>query len=271
MKNKLASISLIILTVFNTSFAQQTFSGTTEADSLYMDIHKKKSGYQQTAEVLGIAIPSAMVIYGVISLKSDAIRDIDYQTKDWLVEHNALTNTKLLDDITVFVPTAAAFGMKLAHMESKHDFWDMAIICGLSNMLQLGVVQATKHITERERPDGSENNSFPSGHTATAFAGAEFLHQEYGHQSIWISIGGYTVATFVGVSRVLNNRHWVSDVVAGAGIGILSTKVIYWTYPYIRKLWSKDETDMNNKKSARTMVFPSYNQGCLSLNLSCTF
>jgi membrane-associated phospholipid phosphatase len=62
---------------------------------------------------------------------------------------------------------------------------------------------------------------------------AEFLHQEYGDKSLWISTADYGMATLVGVSRVYRNRHWVSDVVAGAGVGILSTKIIYWLYPSI--------------------------------------
>ncbi len=91
----------------------------------------------------------------------------------------------------------------------------MTLIYALSGGLTFGVVKATKTITGRERPDGSANNSFPSRHSATAFSAAEFLHQEFGYHSIWISIGGYTVATMVGASRIFNDKHWLSDVVAG--------------------------------------------------------
>ena len=78
------------------------------------------------------------------------------------------------------------------------------------------------------RPDGSQANSWPSGHTATAFVGATLLHKEYGlTRSPWFSVAGYGVATATGVMRVLNNRHWVSDVMSGAGIGIMSTELGY--------------------------------------------
>ncbi|MDR1595298.1 MAG: phosphatase PAP2 family protein, partial [Prevotellaceae bacterium] len=117
----------------------------------------------------------------------------------------------------------------------------------------------------RERPDGSDRFSFPSGHTATAFVAAEFLHQEYGDKSVWISIGGYGMASLIGVARVYNNKHWVSDIVAGAGIGILSTKIVYWTYPCLQKTFGK-----KNKK-VQTLVLPGYDNGNLNLTFSCRF
>ena len=84
-------------------------------------------------------------------------------------------------------------------------------------------------------PDGSTRNSFPSGHTATAFMTATMLHKEYGHRSPWYSIGGYTLATLTGVTRQLNNRHWMSDVMVGAGIGILATEFGYFLADLIFK------------------------------------
>ena len=101
-------------------------------------------------------------------------------------------------------------------------------------------VLGLKSGTKIERPDGSSKNSFPSGHTATAFAGAEFLRQEYGDQSVWYGIAGYAVATGTGLFRMYNNRHWLTDVAAGAGIGILSTKIAYWVNPYLtRKMFGE--------------------------------
>jgi membrane-associated phospholipid phosphatase len=94
---------------------------------------------------------------------------------------------------------------------------------------------------------------------------AEFLHQEYGDKSLWISAAGYGMATLVGVSRVYRNRHWVSDVVAGAGVGILSTKIIYWLYPSIKKPFSKKGA------KRQTFICPGYNNGSLGISFSCVF
>jgi membrane-associated phospholipid phosphatase len=93
-----------------------------------------------------------------------------------------------------------------------------------------------------ERPDGSNNLSFPSGHTTTAFTTAHFMFREYQDENIWLSLSGYPIAVFTGVYRILNDKHWVGDVVAGAGIGILSTEVAYWLFPKVSQLFSKDHS-----------------------------
>ena len=61
------------------------------------------------------------------------------------------------------------------------------------------------------------------------------MHKEYGDRSPWYSISAFTVATATGISRILNNRHWLSDVLAGAGIGILSTELGYYLADLIFK------------------------------------
>ena len=128
-----------------------------------------------------------------------------------------------------------------------------------------GTVNIVKNTGNIERPDGSSNNSFPSGHTATAFMGAEFLYQEYKDVSIWYGISGYIVAAGTGYFRMYNNRHWLSDVAAGAGIGILSTKIAYWIHPLIKRSIFKD------KESTNGIVMPFYNGKEFGLGMSITF
>jgi membrane-associated phospholipid phosphatase len=115
-----------------------------------------------------------------------------------------------------------------------------------------GSVLGLKSLAKVERPDGSANNSFPSGHTATAFCGAEFLWQEYKDVNILYGISGYVVAAGTGFFRMYNNRHWLSDVVMGAGIGIISTKMAYWMYPYVQRIFLKSE------KRVSTIIAPFY-------------
>ena len=218
----------------------------------------------KATEIIGIALPSAMITYGLISLGDNGIRKVDFNVRNSLERNNKFWHIKA-DDYLQFAPAAAAYTMKFCKVESTHNLLDMTILYGLSNILAGGIVQGTKIVSGRERPNFSNKHSFPSGHTETAFVAAEFLYQEYRDKSIWISIGGYSVATFVGVARVYNNKHWVSDVVTGAGIGILSTKVVYWVYPYFRgKIGKKDQ-------SLHTFILPGYSNGNLSLAFSHTF
>jgi len=220
--------------------------------------------YGQNKRIIGIAVPSAMITYGLISLGNNAIREMDFQIRHSLEQNNAFWETRV-DDYVQFVPAFTAYTMILCYVESTHQLLDMTIIYGLSNLFAGSIVYGTKIITGRERPNHSDHLSFPSGHTETAFVAAEFLHQEYRNKSVWISIGGYSAATFVGIARVYKNRHWVSDVVAGAGIGILSTKVVCRVYPHFRKLFGERDRPLH------AIIIPGYNQGNLSLYLSCTF
>ena len=138
------------------------------------------------------------------------------------------------------------------------------MIYGLSTMISSTAVFSIKRVTKIERPDGSGTNSFPSGHTATAFAAAEFLRQEYKDVSAWYGIAGYTAALATGTIRLYNNKHWVSDVVAGAGFGIISTKVAYWIYPTIKRKIFK-------KKNINTILVPYYFKGSGGLSMTYNF
>ena len=144
-------------------------------------------------------------------------------------------NTQLLsdfktgiDDYLQFFGPAAVVALKLGGVEGRSDWPRLLASAGLSYGVMAAFVNGIKYTAKEMRPDGSSANSWPSGHTATAFVGATLLHKEYGlTRSPWYSVAGYGLATATGVMRVLNNRHWVSDVTSGAGIGILSTELGY--------------------------------------------
>ena len=108
-----------------------------------------------------------------------------------------------------------------------------------------GSVQVFKMATGVERPDGSNHQSFPSGHTATAFTGAHILFKEYKDVTPWIGVAGYATATTVGAMRVFNRRHWVSDVVTGAGAGILSAEIGYLLLPVFHRIIGVEESKSN--------------------------
>lgn len=165
---------------------------------------------------------------GLIAKSEKAAFRQDYNnpnTKIRLIKYNFHSE---IDNYTQYVPLALTIGMKLGGVESRSDwprFWASA---AASSAIMAGIVNGVKYTASEMRPDGSTRNSWPSGHTATAFLAATILHKEYGlTRSPWYSVGSYTLATATGVMRVLNNRHWVSDVLSGAGIGILSVELGY--------------------------------------------
>ena len=150
-------------------------------------------------------------------------------------EQGGKKNTQLLtdfktgiDDYTQFFGPAMVVGLKLGGYEGRSDWPRLLSSAAASYAIMAVLVNGIKYSAKEMRPDGSTANSWPSGHTATAFVGASLLHKEYGlTRSPWWSVAGYGVATATGVMRVLNNRHWISDVMSGAGIGIMSTELGY--------------------------------------------
>lgn len=132
------------------------------------------------------------------------------------------------DDYLQYAPAALTLGLKACGYESRSGWGRMIVSDAFSAAIMAGAVNGLKYSVGRLRPDGSRRNSFPSGHTATAFMTATMLHKEYGWRSPWFSIGGYTTAAVTGISRILNNRHWLSDVIAGGAIGIGSVHLGYF-------------------------------------------
>ena len=132
------------------------------------------------------------------------------------------------DDYLQYAPAAVMAGMKAFGYESRSSWGRMLVCDAFSAAIMAGAVNGIKYTIGRLRPDGSRYNTLPTGQTATAFMTATMLHQEYGWRSPWFSIGGYTAAAITGVSRILKNRHWLTYVVAGAGIGIGSVHLGYF-------------------------------------------
>ena len=142
-----------------------------------------------------------------------------------------------VDDYLVFSPILAAYSLDGVGIKSKTDYMNRTLILLKGEILMAATVEILKRTTKVTRPDGSDAKSFPSGHTAQAFAGATFLSEEYGHRYKWMPFAAYGVASTVGLLRMANNKHYISDVLLGAGIGYLSVKLAYWTHQY--KWWQK--------------------------------
>lgn len=208
-------------------------------------------------------VPLSSIGYGLITLDNEELQEVNYNIRAEIKEDYPHFFTGI-DNYLQYAPTAAVYALNLMGVKGEHNFKDRSMIYLISSVIMGTTVYFTKKTSHRIRPDGSAYSSFPSGHTATAFAAAEFLSQEYKGASVWYGIAGYTVATATGVLRMYNNRHWFSDVVAGAGVGIISTKLAYLIYPIINKKIFK-------KKNTNSFATPFYQNGSVGVIVKYTF
>lgn len=132
------------------------------------------------------------------------------------------------DDYLQLTPAAAMILMRACGVEGRSRTGGQWLSAeAFSTAIMAAAVNGIKYSVKRLRPDESTRNSFPSGHTATAFMCATMLHKEYGWKYPWLSFVAYTTASFTGASRIMNHRHWSTDVLAGAVIGVGSVELGY--------------------------------------------
>lgn len=150
-----------------------------------------------------------------------------------------------IDNVLEYVPMAAVFGLKLLGVPAESSWKRRLTVSVVSFGINAAVTYSLKHTIHEMRPDGTDNHSFPSGHTAVAFCGATTLMHEYRKVSPWIGVAGYAVATTVAVDRVRRNRHHWGDVVAGAAIGVASAEAGYWIGDIILGKGKKKKQDVS--------------------------
>ncbi len=206
-----------------------------------------------------IILPTAMVAYGFISLNNDVLRDIDKGTQEEVWQDHPHRQVKI-DNYLQFSPAILVYALNLSGIHGEHNFLDRSGIYIMSNIFRNITVSSIKPIAHQQRPNGSGYLSFPSGHTTEAFASAEFLRMEYRNKSPWYGVAGYLLAATTGYLRIYNNKHYLGDVIAGAGIGILSTDLSYWLYPKVKRLFAHH--GMKN-----SIVLPYYQSKSIGLSM----
>ena len=251
MKNSIVSFTLYFSVLFiNPAYCQQ-------ADSLVQPAQKPSKQWYQTNAFKTAAVPSLLIGYGLITVGNKGFLYNSYDAYQDIQQRFPGFSTNL-DDITTLTPAFAVYGLNAVGVKGKHAFVERTLLLAFSGAIANVTSVSLKGSVQRLRPDGSNNFSFPSGHTTNAFVAAEFMHQEYKDKSTWYSVAGYTVASATGVMRMLNNRHWLSDVLVGAGIGMLSTKVTYLVYPLVKQ-------KIGRGKNQHLGVMPLYNGSGVSL------
>ena len=210
-----------------------------------------------------LIIPSVLIGYGIVGLESHSLQFVNTDTRNEIAEH--ADGKFRVDDFLQYAAVASVYGLNGFGVEGKNNFNDRTVILATAYLITAGTVVIIKKTGNVERPDGSSKNSFPSGHTATAFMGAELLYQEYKDVSMWYGVSGYLVAIGTGGLRLYNNRHWLTDVAAGAGIGMLSTKIAYWVHPVLKKIIFK------GKDKTSGVMLPFYDGTVYGLSTSIKF
>ncbi|HET9825706.1 MAG TPA: phosphatase PAP2 family protein [Chitinophagaceae bacterium] len=138
-----------------------------------------------------------------------------------------------------WVPYATVFVLDLAGVKTRSGWKKQVLIAALTDGVRYLVTDNLKKIVHEHRPSPSlSNHSFPSGHTSSSFAGAEFMHKELKSSIPVLSCAGYIAGVANGTIRVYKSRHWLKDVVAGAVIGIVCAKL---AYGLVNSFWRKKE------------------------------
>lgn len=222
------------------------------------DTIRLKSNFKSSEVIMPLSLIGAGTLGFV-----EPIRKSRYEVRDFLEEWRG-EHRVTVDDYLQYAPLASVYGLSLLGADAKHNYVDRTLELAVSYVAVGVMVNAIKYTVREPRPDGSANNSFPSGHTATTFMGAELVRIEYGDESPWYSVGAYAVATTVGVLRVYNERHWFTDVFAGAGVGILSARIGHWLLPCTRKM-------MYKLTGCDAFVYPSVSSEGASLGFAMQF
>lgn len=166
-----------------------------------------------------LILPTALIAGGALG--------INQQWVEWKGHH-----TLSFDDYLQYLPAAAYIPLDYLGLKAKHDLRSRLATEITAYAIAGAASFALKHTIDERRPRYNEYDSYPSGHTVKAFTGAELIRIEYG---TWAGIAAYAAASTVATMRIYNGRHWLNDLLTGAGIGILSARTAYWLLPLYQR------------------------------------
>ena len=173
-------------------------------------------------------LPSALFLSGLFINYADD-KKFKQQFQLWIRSGHSDFHTDV-DDYLQWAPVGELIISGLAGAEARHQPIDQGRYALISILTTSLVTRGLKEGIGETRPNGGMH-SFPSGHTSNAFTGATILYFEYRDTKPLLAWSGYLFATATGVLRIYNNAHWVSDVLAGAGLGILIPQIVYRIEP----------------------------------------
>lgn len=214
---------------------------------------------KEVFEAKQLIAPGAFLAAGT-ALHCFAHTSLDVEIDNYFTSQRNQYGATKIDDYVQYVPFATYFAMGLLGVSEEHGVVDHLVEGGLTIIALTAITRTMKAVINSPRPNGADAKSFPSGHTGTAFAGAELVRREYGWG--WGS-AAYAVATATAVMRMYNNKHWFSDVLMGAGVGILSANIGYWLREPV-----KDLLGINTSTSISPTVDPVSGALCATFALN---
>lgn len=230
MQTKFLTLSLLLLFFLGNAQTRDTIAFTN-------NMHRHS--YKQ------FIAPVVLITAGTLLVNTTLNNDLQSNAKTFFGEdfHSAS------DNYLQFVPVAQIYLGKTFGFKPKNDFQHQTINIAIANVIMGTVVYSLKHATKKERPDQSDDLSFPSGHTATAFTNAALLYYEYKDSNLWYASSGFLFATATGILRIANNKHYTSDVLAGAGIGLASGLIVSYWNPF-------KSVSFGKKNKSTAIIYP---------------
>lgn len=193
-------------------------------------------------------VPASLIGVGLLVNNSDFERNLQTDIRNGVGNDYEFP----IDDYILFVPIVQMYAADIFGMKAKNHWFDQTKYLFISNVISTGISELLKAAITKTRPDEDNTNSFPSGHSTIAFTNAAVLQNEFQDTSPVYAYSGYAFAATTGVFRMLNNRHYLSDVLVGAGIGIFITQLVYHFEPL------KNFNPF--KKSKHISFFPQYKE-----------
>lgn len=226
---------LCLLFINSVSAKSQVADGT---DSLFANCN-----YEYKFRTKQLIVPMSLLGIGGVGI---TFHD---KVGNWSNNHH----TKV-DDYMQYIPVTANLLLGSCGVKHKHRFIERLMISTTAYIAETAIVNGLKYTVKENRPDSKARNSWPSGHTATVFTGAELTRLEYGWK---VGSIAYGIAIVTGALRVYNNRHWCNDVLAGAGIGILSANIAKWLYPIEKKWFTRKKNKTNDGNASAVLIVPT--------------
>lgn len=222
-----------------------------QTDSI--EVKPKKKLFKKTI------LPLSLITTGIL-LSDSGFESSLHETAQGWVGNDFRTH---IDDYTRYAPVATLFIANVIGVKAKNHWFDQTKNLAVSMILTDVFTRAIKNSVYKVRPDGSNDNAFPSGHTSIAFASGSAVFEEYKDTNPYVAYSGYGFAAVTGGLRLFNNKHYISDILVGAGIGILVTKLVYH-FDYLFK-WNPFI------KSKNIALIPRYTDGAVGLYFSKSF